>query len=69
MAGNETVAAILAAVLTVQAKTGPADIAEAVKTYHACLAVLEHYADVPIEARWSAAAEHRRLSGEAPDKP
>jgi len=64
MAENEMVAAILSAVLTSQQRTGTDDVATAVKTYHACLTALQHYSDVPPEARWSAAAEGRRLAGE-----
>ena len=62
MAENNVVAAILSAVLTAHQRTTDADVATAVKTYHACLAALQHYGDVPLEARWSAAAEGRRLS-------
>ncbi len=62
MAENEVVAAILSAVLTAHQRTDDADVATAVKTYHACLSALQHYSDVPVEARWSAAAEGRRLA-------
>jgi hypothetical protein len=69
MADQEVVAAIISAVLTAHQKTASADVAEAVKTYHACLGALQHYADVPAEARWSASAEHQRLTGKPGEKP
>jgi hypothetical protein len=68
MADQEIVAAIISAVLTAHRKTETADVAEAVKTYHACLSALQHHGDVPPEARWSAAAEHLRLSEQAGQK-
>jgi len=69
MAENEVVAAILAAVLTAHQRTEAADVAAAVTTYHACLTALKHHGDMPAEARWSAAAEGRRLAGEDARKP
>jgi len=68
LAEREVVAAILAAVLTVHQRTGASDVSEAVNTYHACLQALQHYGEVPPEARWSAASEHRRLVDEAAQK-
>jgi hypothetical protein len=68
MADQEVVAAIISAVLTAHQRTASADVAEAVKTYHACLDALQHFADVPPEARWSAAAEHQRLTGSPGEK-
>ena len=56
------VAAILATGLAANQRTSPTDVVEAVRVYHACLEALRHYADVPAEARWSAAGELRRLT-------
>jgi hypothetical protein len=68
MAEREVVAAILSAVLTAHQKTAASDVAEAVKTYHACLDALQHFGELPPEARWSASSEHRRLTDEAARK-
>ena len=68
MTEHNVVAAILSAVLTAHQKTAAADVAEVVKTYHACLSALQHYGDVPPEARWSPAMEQRRLDTEASQK-
>jgi hypothetical protein len=63
MAEHEVAAAIISAVLTAHQRTSAAEIMEAVKTYHACLTALQHHGEAPPEERWSAAAEHRRLTG------
>jgi hypothetical protein len=62
MVEPEVVAAILSAVLTANDKTAAADVKAAVKTYHACLIELQNFGVLPIEERWSAAAEHARLN-------
>ena len=64
MIENEVVAAILSAVLTAKDKTAAADVKEAVRTYHACLIELQNSGTLPLEERWSAAAEHARLNPE-----
>ena len=68
MAEREVVAAILSAVLTAHQRTSASDVIEAVKTYHACLEAMQHHGEVPVEARWSAATEHRRLVEETGQK-
>ncbi len=62
VAEHEMVAAIISAALTTHQRTAAADVAEAVRVYHACLDALRHHGDVPPEARWSASAEQRRLT-------